>query len=250
MQLPKFLSNPIFGLIGIAVSLAGLFFGIYAYNETKQFRNLRYAIEPERTVLIDSAKASDFEINYKSQKVETDVTSVIITLWNSGKLSIRPENILKPIIISVGNGVNVLEAKILRSSRDIVGFSLDTQNGKDGIIVPKWGILENEDGAVIQLIYAGNPDVPISVEGVIEGKKLIKEFLLKVDFPIPLKVLQIIMGALIMLMVVMKLYSSYRLRESRWSIVNILMWIQIIIILVFVVFFFDNLSNISIPVKI
>jgi hypothetical protein len=39
-----------------------------------------------------------------------------------------------------------------------------------GRVTTDWDILERNDGGIIQLIYAGKPDVHIQVEGVIEGQ--------------------------------------------------------------------------------
>jgi hypothetical protein len=51
---------------------------------------------------------------------------------------------------------------------------LNTDELQQGRVTILWNILEHSDGGVIQLIYAGNPDVRIQAAGVIEGQPQIE----------------------------------------------------------------------------
>ena len=248
MALPKWLSNPYVGLVGLLVSVVGLGFGVYAYSASKQIRQLRYAISAERSVLIDSAKASDFEINFRGAPVTTDVTSVSITLWNAGNQSIRNVNILEPITITVGDGVPILEAKVIRSSRDIVGMSLDNSKNGDGIVLPKWEILEHEDGAVIQIIYAGSPEEILAADGTIEGKREIKEFKTGVSEDVP--TLRWFFGSMVAMIVVMLILRQRRVNgRSRADLTLDIVMLLGIILYGLVVVFLPSLLTVSLPVE-
>jgi hypothetical protein len=226
VSLPRWLSNPYLGLLGIIASMAGFVFAIYSYYSIKEYRELTYAIAPERVVLIDSRKASDFEIKYKGNKIESDVTSAIVTIWNQGKKSIRPQDILKEVVVVVGKSTPILEAKPLRISRDVTGFWLDNARLNEGIVMPKWQILEHKDGAVIQIIYVGSPAVPIVMTATIEGRRDIVEYSLKQPFS---WMTPWVFGILIGL-TVLRLYAYYiGLSQMRFSYkLELLTWVSIL----------------------
>ena len=50
-----------------------------------------------------------------------------------------------------------------------------TDEAQNGRVTISWQILEQNDGGIIQLIYTGNPEVNIRVDGVIEGQKEIEQ---------------------------------------------------------------------------
>ncbi len=61
----------------------------------------------------------------------------------------------------------------------MVGLKLDASRSSQGIVLVDWRILERNDGASIQIIYAGSPQVKLAVDGVIEGQPRI----LSVHYP-------------------------------------------------------------------
>lgn len=70
-------------------------------------------------------------------------------------------------------GVNILEAKIRKTSRDVVQFTIIDSLVTSREIPVSWNILEKDDGATIELIYEGDPHAVISVDGVIVGQSQI-----------------------------------------------------------------------------
>lgn len=67
--------------------------------------------------------------------------------------------------------MKILAAAVRKVTRDITDFTIDPSRADQGELGLKWRILEKNDGAVIQLIYAGPTDAPIRIEGVIEGQR-------------------------------------------------------------------------------
>jgi len=65
----------------------------------------------------------------------------------------------------------ILEASVKTGSPD-TGFNLldSTDSKAKGRVPVSWEILEKNEGASIQLLYLGTPEVDISVEGLIEGQ--------------------------------------------------------------------------------
>ncbi|MCX5672157.1 MAG: hypothetical protein NTU94_12640, partial [Planctomycetota bacterium] len=51
-----------------------------------------------------------------------------------------------------------------------VNLRLDSTKLAEGRVPLNWDILEQSDGAIIQLIYAGDENTDINIEGVLEGQ--------------------------------------------------------------------------------
>jgi hypothetical protein len=84
--------------------------------------------------------------------------AVVVSTWVTSRLSPPP---LSP---------PPCEASIRKKSRDVVSVQLDQSRLNQGILGLSWNILEKNDGAVIQLVYAGPPSIHLIASGVIEGQ--------------------------------------------------------------------------------
>jgi hypothetical protein len=176
-SLAHFFTNPIVGIVGSVTSIISLILAVYIWQGEKITPKLTYLINPARAVVVKANQASGLSVSFNNKDIKTDITAAQIAVWNEGKKVIKSENILKPIIIRTGNNSAILEATIIKSSRDVIKVNLDKSQLQDGIIKVSWNLLELGDGAVIQLIYQGNPDVNISVDGIIEGQRTIKRII-------------------------------------------------------------------------
>jgi hypothetical protein len=166
----NFFSNPLVGIIGTIASIIGLLLAIYFYLKGKQVRKLVYHVNPAKAVVVRAGQASKLKVSFNERAIKSDVTASQIALWNQGNQSIKPNDILKPIIINVTNSP-ILEASIRKMSRDIIDIELAEQEYEQGLIGVSWKILEHNDGGVIQVIYEGGTDAQITVDGVIEGQQ-------------------------------------------------------------------------------
>ena len=169
--LPKFFSNPWVGFIGTMASILGVVLAVLFYMEAKDSRELAYYVNPARAVVVQMGQASKLKVNFDNKPIETDITAAQIALWNRGEVPIKSDNILNPIIIRTENNIPILEATIRKTSRDVTRLNLNTDDLQRGQVSISWNILEQNDGGIIQLIYAGNQNVRINLEGVIEGQK-------------------------------------------------------------------------------
>lgn len=182
-RLTRFFSNPTVGGLGTVVGVIGILIAIYFYFEQKEFRALTYYLHPAKAIIVKADQASKLTATYDNNPVKTDISVAQIAIWNQGKLSIRNNNILKPVVIYMAEKKPILEASIRKLSRDVINLQLRTEEAQKGRISLSWQILEQNDGGIIQLIYAGGPDVDIRIDGVIEGQKEIKriEFFKKIQ---------------------------------------------------------------------
>jgi hypothetical protein len=175
-RMMRFFSNPVVGIVGTAASVIGVALALFFYFSEHNTRDLTAFVHPIRTSVVRTGQASKMSVRFEDRLIDSDVTAVQITVWNKGGLSIRPANVLKPVVI-VMPGRRVLEATIKKQTREVVNFRLDSTKLGDGRIPLNWDILEKDDGAVIQLIYAGDDTADIHFEGVLEGQPLLSQLL-------------------------------------------------------------------------
>jgi hypothetical protein len=80
---------------------------------------------------------------------------------------------LRPLVIEIDNHAPILEATIQRVTHDVVELRLDESKCDQGRLGVSWQILEEHDGGIMQIIYAGSPDLPITAHAIVEGQRSI-----------------------------------------------------------------------------
>ena len=164
-----FFANPLVGLIGTLASIIGVLLAVFFYVQSTKFHELVYYVNPAQAIVVKTGEASRLRVLVGDRELKSDVTTAQIAIWNRGNQSLRPGDVLAPILIRTSPSVPILEVTLRKKSRDVVDISLDQKHLDDGIVGISFNILEQGDGGVIQLIYAGNPDkTRVTVGGVIE----------------------------------------------------------------------------------
>ena len=171
----RFFSRPYVGIVGTVASIVGVLLAVHVYVASRETRELVYLVNPAKSIIVASGQSSVLSVRVADtgQKIAGDVTAAQVAFWNEGHQSIRPQNMLRPLVMKVGDGATVLEARIVKTSRDVIGLALDTTRAADGIIVVTWEILEHNDGGIIQLVFSGDASTPIAATGIIEGQGVI-----------------------------------------------------------------------------
>lgn len=164
-----FSNNPIVGVLGIALSVISIFLSVIFYIGSIAKPDLTYFVHPVKGIALQSNQATDLTVYYKNREIKGDLTVAQIAIWNHGKKPIKHSDILETIKIVTSSQFPILEAKIRKTTRSVTGISLDTTKSDLGVIGIDWRVLEQDDGAIIQIIYEGSQDVNISVLGVVEG---------------------------------------------------------------------------------
>lgn len=155
------------GLAGIIVGIAVSLFFWWLSEKTK---DLTFAVSPTRPQIVRSGLASDVKSFYKGVEITGNLSVIQLAVWNQGRDPIRgPEDILRQVTITPATGMKILEAKIVKTTRDEIGFLLSPQNA-DGAFGLNWRILERGDGALIQLFVVDAPDSPLTVAGTVVGQ--------------------------------------------------------------------------------
>lgn len=168
----QFFSHPAFNLIGLILAVLGFIFGFYFYYAAKVYPQLVVYNHPVKANIVKVGQASDLKTFYKDKEINSDVAATQVAIWNQGNASIKKEQILKPIVLFTDNNVPILEATIRKSTRgEVTKITLNQDELQNGRLTVSWNILEQNDGGVIQIIYAGDSRTNINIEGAIEGQK-------------------------------------------------------------------------------
>ena len=170
-----FFSNPWVGIVGTAAGIVGVFLTVFFYLRSASYPELVYLVSPVRTIVVKQGTTSRLGIVFDGRPLTQDVTASQVAIWNRGRQAIRRAAILQGVTITTEPRVPILEATIRKTSRDVVGFDLDRTRLAEGEVPVSWSILEEGDGGVVQLVYAGDVTTQIRCRGVIEGQRGVRE---------------------------------------------------------------------------
>lgn len=174
-KLNKVLSNP---FVTVMLSVVSIILAIAFFQVSIQKRELCYFVSPAKSIIVKSGQTSNLNVTMDGNAIKTDVTSAQIAFWNEGKEPIRQgiqcDDVRSDFKIKVAGNRKILDSDIIKKSRSIVSLKIDDSAKEKGEVTVKWDILEKNDGGVIQIMYAGGPEVEIFAEGIIVGQKIIK----------------------------------------------------------------------------
>lgn len=165
-----FFSNPWIGIVGGLSGIIGLPLAVYFFFAQIQQPGVRYYIRPVRSVLAQAGSSSDVTILYKGQPTGESVTAALVALWNAGKKPVLQGDVLSRLELRVQPGHRILEAKVVKTTRQVVGLKVDQGKVAEGVVGIDFTIFEHNDGGVIQLIYEGDSTTQITASGAVVGQ--------------------------------------------------------------------------------
>jgi hypothetical protein len=167
LPLPRFVDYSLRFIAPISLSLA-----IYFHYQSVQERIPTYYVVSTRTRIVDTSTPAppQLQILYKGKNLNTDISAAIVYFWNDGKLPIKAEDVLEPLKIELDPSCAIIEARVVKVSRGVTKFAKgDISETAKNSLPLSFGILEHNDGAVLQIIYSGKPDAHVSISGVTVG---------------------------------------------------------------------------------
>jgi hypothetical protein len=174
--LKKIFYHPNFNVVVGLFGIGGVLFGIFTYCESIKEPNLTYYISSTRTPIVQKGNLDNFSVTFLGTPITGDLSSAEIQIWNQGKQPIRREDILKTIALRTPNGEPIYQMTG-KATRDVVGFNwITSSNKQSGVEEMDWKILEQNDGIKVQIIYGGNINLPLILDGVIVGQKKFTQF--------------------------------------------------------------------------
>ena len=169
----QFFKNPWVGITATICTIISIPLGFYFFAASQRSREAMFYVHPQRALIVQAGGSSQLKVLYKDTEVRTDVVAVQVSFWNNGREPIRTEHILAPVLFSIIQKTPILEATIQKTFREVSQIHLDESDLRNGSLGVSWKILEQGDGAVIQLIMAGKASDFVA-KGTIEGQSSIK----------------------------------------------------------------------------
>ena len=163
------------GIAGSVASLIGLGLAVYFYYASIHHPELTFYVNPARATVVSAGQAQGLVVSHHDSVIKSDVSAVQIAVWNAGTSPIRQEDILVPISIRSKNKSPILEATIRKTSRPEIGLVINESSKAEGSIAIDWKVIEQDDGASIQLIYAGPASETFEIAGGIVGQRKVIE---------------------------------------------------------------------------
>lgn len=158
-------------IIGGVASILGFVFLFFPEWYSPK-RKLSMCVFPVRSAIVKST-TSDVSVSYKGVPVQGNVSVAQIAVWNAGQEPIRQDDILSPVRLILPEGTPILEIKPVSVTRGVIQFSMTQTNIPTSTVWLHWKVLEHNDGALIQVVYAGPTATPITMDGTIIGQKRI-----------------------------------------------------------------------------
>lgn len=167
-------AHPMVGFIGSVASVLAIPLAIYLYLSGGPLRELIISSDPP-VAIVRGGQASSVDILYHGNKITTDVYARQVYVWNAGNDSIRDNNILEPIGIVIPRAT-ILETRVRRVRRQLSNIIATIDGGNT--VSLSWTILEHNDGAAIDIIYASPDASKLSVMGTVEHQPtiLVREY--------------------------------------------------------------------------
>lgn len=166
----QFFGRPVVGIAGSIASVVGLGLSVYFFLAARETSKLTYFVHPAKAAVVRTGQTSRLVVQFDGQNLTGDVTAAQVAFWNAGTKAIRGSAILSPLLIRTSNRSRILEVRLQKTSRDVVGLKLDASRLASGEVAIRWNILEHNDGGVLQVVYAGNEAVKIQAHAVLEGQ--------------------------------------------------------------------------------
>jgi hypothetical protein len=183
------------GFLGAVASIVGLALALFPSIVAPE-RELAYCVNPIRTPINQTTKASDIAVTYKGNPAPGNVTAAQIAIWNAGREAIESNDVLAPVILKLPADVTILETNILKVTRDLTHFSANVAGMPKSQVQFDWRILEHNDGALVQVVYGGPVETRITLDGQIKGQRSPREYTRRAQRATPTGMLLLLTGFL------------------------------------------------------
>ncbi len=158
-------------------------FGYYFLYVGIRERKPTFYVDPTRTTILDKENAANAPLlllKSNGDTITSDVTSIYFYFFNQGEETIKQENIYAPLKIVLSDNAEILDFKILKVARPVSGIEV-TRDTLGNSLAINLKALEKDDGLVGQIIFEGNKNSAIQLEGGIDGVKQFETHLLSID---------------------------------------------------------------------
>lgn len=170
-------------IVAILSVIASGIISWYFYDKSQQHREPVYSADPFPSAVFKVEEGKDFPLKVTTSDGKPILESIYLAthyFWNKGERPILEEDILKPLEVTFfGKGFEILNVTVSKYSREVVGCT-STQQGNDTIQLD-YKVLESNDGCGIDILYIGEKNPDIEVDGTIIGVERLELYTKTVD---------------------------------------------------------------------
>jgi hypothetical protein len=174
-KLDKLLRDPVVSAVTLLATVGAIPLTIYLYFRPPGHRDLCYLVNLEKTVVVKEGQLSRLSVTLDGKPIASDVSAAQIVFWNDGNQAIRGGHVLEPLLLRTSPNVPIIDASIRKTTRAVVHPKIDTTNFNRGVLGLSWDILEENDGAALQVVFAGGTDTDLVATAVLEGQAAIRK---------------------------------------------------------------------------
>jgi hypothetical protein len=168
----NWLKNPLAGHI---IGISGIVIGTFLWAISRQYPELSYSINPIRSSIVKSGTTSKLKTYYGDREIRGDLNIAQIAIWNNGNAPIKISDTLSTIQLETVPISPILEVTVNQLSRSEIKFAFNDSLFSQGKVPINWIILEQNDGALLQVIYEGNEHVDFQLVGSIIKQRSLKK---------------------------------------------------------------------------
>ncbi|MGB8217597.1 MAG: hypothetical protein WCE94_09895 [Candidatus Methanoperedens sp.] len=173
MNLSQFIdglaTNPWLIIIGFIITIISLLLAVIFYIKGKKVKLPYYAVNSHNIVRDLVSRIDDLDILYHGEPIE-NLTATKIAFWNAGNDTINGQDIARadPLTVIANEGYKILDAKIVSVINTANQFSITSPAGERSINI-NFDYLDQNEGAIIQLLHTGKSGKDIEIHGRIKG---------------------------------------------------------------------------------
>lgn len=190
-------SKLLWALIPITVTII-----LFTFRTEK--REPIYAVKKAPSLIFDKESASSKIklIKNDSTKIDDNVYVTTLILWNNGGIEIRKEDVRKAISIHLINGKEIIDYKILSETNPEISNFRIVKSSEE--LQLDWNYFDPDFGVEIQIIYSGDINSQIKIEGYVLGQE-VKNVEKRKDDSIILIIVNTLLGVLITVITILML---------------------------------------------
>jgi hypothetical protein len=179
--------HPVIIIIAITANVLGI--GHFLYESFAGVESeLTFAVEPGRRVVLSVDQEPALIARYDSLALSGSVSAVRVALWNSGRRTVEGSDVREMLRLRTVPTSPILEASVQSYlNPDITHFTVHDKGFVSGTADVTLDILDPEEGAFIELLFAGPPTVQVVLDGRLKSPGRIAHYINAVGFDSPLK---------------------------------------------------------------
>lgn len=161
-------------IVGLIVGVAGILIGIIVsycfYRKSLRLKEPYWAIRSNNLIQGYRTKIDFLKVFFKDEDVE-NLTISRVLFWNDGADTIDKQdlNTANPLQIVGLNNSRILDVKVLASNNSSSQFKVSLEENE--CVYVDFDYLDENQGAVIQIVHTGKSSRDIEVVGDIKGVK-------------------------------------------------------------------------------